>query len=85
MGKLFDSIVLEEQQDSLFAHLIQFGLKKKASTVVFTSLLKETIGYYNENNTDCYLLLLPWMLLKLFIVWSIGNHSILYAIEICVH
>ena len=28
MGKLFDSIVLEEQQDSLFTDLLQFGLKK---------------------------------------------------------
>ena len=26
--------------------------------IVWTSLLKETIEYYNENNTDCYLLLL---------------------------
>ena len=25
MGKLFDSIVLEEQQDSLFTDLLQFG------------------------------------------------------------
>ena len=58
MGKLFDSIVLEEQQDSLFTDLLQFGFKKKSSTVVCTSLLKETIEYYNENNTDCYLLLL---------------------------
>ena len=58
MGKLFDSIVLEEQQNSLFTDLLQFGFKKKASTVVCTSLLKETIEYYNENNTDCYLLLL---------------------------
>ena len=58
MGKLFDSIVLEEQQDSLFTDLLQFGFKKKASTVVCASLLKATIEYYNENNTDCYLLLL---------------------------
>ena len=57
MGKLFDSIVLEKQQDCLFTDLLQFGLNK-ASTVVCTSLLKETIEYYNENNTYCYLLLL---------------------------
>ena len=54
MGKLFDSIVLEEQQDSLFTDLLQFGFKKTTSTVVCTSLLKETIEYYNENNTVCY-------------------------------
>ena len=28
MGKLFDSIVLEEQQYSLFTDLLQFGFKK---------------------------------------------------------
>ena len=57
MGKLFDSIVLEEQQDSYL--LIYYNLVlKKTSTVVCTSLLKEIIEYYNENNTDCYLLLL---------------------------
>ena len=34
-----------------------FGFKKNLSTVIFTSMLKETIDYYNENTTDCYLLL----------------------------
>ena len=29
IGKLFNSIVLEEQQDSLFTDLIQFSFKKK--------------------------------------------------------
>ena len=53
MGKLFDSIILEEQQDSLFTDLLQFGSKKKASSVVCRSLLKEIIEYYNENNADC--------------------------------
>ena len=53
MGKLFDSIILEEQQDSLFTDLLQFGSKKKASSVVCSSLLKEIIEYYNENNADC--------------------------------
>ena len=38
MGKLFDSIVLEEHQDSLFTDLLQFGYKKKAFTVICTSL-----------------------------------------------
>ena len=44
MDKLFDStcIALEEQQDSLFTDLLQFGFKKNASTVVCTSLLKKT-------------------------------------------
>ena len=63
MGKLFVSIVLEEQQDSLFTDVFQFGFKKKLPRlyvlcVAPTSLLKETIEYHDENNTDCYLLLL---------------------------
>ena len=57
MGELFDSILLEEQQD------------------ICSSMLKETIDYYNDNNTDCYLSLLDdskafdcveYMYMKLF-------------------
>ena len=58
LGKLFDIIVLEEQEDSLCTDILQFGFKKQSSTVLCTSMLLETIDYYNENNTDCYLLLL---------------------------
>ena len=36
-------------------HLV---LRKNSYTVICTSMLKETIDYYNENETDCYLLLL---------------------------
>ena len=36
IGKLIDNIVLEEQQDSLFTDVFQFGFKKKTSTVVCT-------------------------------------------------
>ena len=37
---------------------LQFGFKKNASTVLCTSLLMETVEYYNDNDTDCNLLLL---------------------------
>ena len=43
---------------SLETDVLQFGFKKNSSTVICTSILKETIDYYNENQTDCYLLLL---------------------------
>ena len=43
---------------SLETDVLQFGFKKKSSTVICTSMLKETIDYYNENKTDCFLLLL---------------------------
>ena len=58
LGKLFDIIVLEEQEDSLCTDTLQFGFKKQSATVLCTSMLLETIDYYNENDTACYLLLL---------------------------
>ena len=56
LGKLFDIIVLEEEHHSLITDELQFGFKKNAFTVLCTSLLMETVEYYND--TDCYLLLL---------------------------
>ena len=43
---------------SLETDVLQFGFKKNSSTVICNSMLKETIDYYNENKTHCYLLLL---------------------------
>ena len=43
---------------SLETDVLQFGFKNNSSTVICTSMLKETIDYYNEYKTDCYLLLL---------------------------
>ena len=37
---------------------LQFGFKQHPSTVICTALLIETIEYYRENGSDCYLLLL---------------------------
>ena len=52
-------IVLEKQEDSLFTDLLQFGFKIIFSMVVIcTSMFLEPMGYYNENGTYCYLLLL---------------------------
>ena len=48
-------IVLYWKNNKIIYLLIYYNLVfKKAFTVVCTSLLKETIDYYNENNTDCY-------------------------------
>ena len=58
LGKIFDIIVLDAQYDSLSTDVLQFGFKKNSSTVICASILLDTIEYYNENNTDCYLLLL---------------------------
>ena len=58
LGKIFDTIILDKQKMSLETDVLQYGLKKTSSTVICNSMLKETIDYYNENQTDCYLLLL---------------------------
>ena len=50
--------MLKLQHASLFTDLLQFGFKPKSSTAICTSLLRDTIEYYNEKGNDCYLLLL---------------------------
>ena len=56
--KIFDIIVLTEQCKSLQTLKLQFGFKQHSSTVICKALLKDTIEYYTENGSDCYLLLL---------------------------
>ena len=51
-------LFLDTQYDSISTDVLQFGFKKNSSTVICTSILSDTVEYYNENNTDCYLLLL---------------------------
>lgn len=58
LGKLFDYIIIHDQCHSLLTDDLQFGFKECSSTITCTSLLLETIEYYNGNSTDCYLLLL---------------------------
>ena len=59
LGKIFDIIVLTEQYKSLETDNLQFEFKKKhSSTVICTALLLETIEYYIEYGSACYLLLL---------------------------
>ena len=57
MGKLFACIVLEEQQDSILTDLLQFGFYKNFHCWKYI-IVKRNNEYYNENNTDYYLLLL---------------------------
>ena len=58
LGKLFDTILLKLQHVSLFTDLLQFSFKPNSSTVICMSLLRDAIESYNENGSDCYLLLL---------------------------
>ena len=58
LGKLYDIIVLTEQCKCLQTDNLQFWFKQHSSTVICTALLIDTIEYYVENGSDCYLLLL---------------------------
>ena len=53
----FYIIVLTEQCKCLQTDNLQFGFKQHSSTVICTALLIETIEYYIEHGSDCYLLL----------------------------
>ena len=56
--KLFDTIIIETHEDNLITNDLQFGYKKQSSTIVCTSFLLNTVEYYRENDSDCYMLLL---------------------------
>ena len=58
LGKLFGSVIIQEQHSSLITDDLQVGFKENSSTIICTQLLIETIEYYNSNNTDCFMLLL---------------------------
>ena len=56
--KLFDTIIIETHEYNLITDDLQFGYKKQSSAIVCTSLLLNTVEYYRENDSDCYMLLL---------------------------
>lgn len=58
LGKILDIIIFEEQYKHLATDVLQFGYKRNSSTILCTTLMLDTIKYYRENNSDCYLLLL---------------------------
>ena len=58
LEKLFDIIILKEQCTSLSTDVLQFGFKPHSSTTICIFLLRDTIEYYNEHESDCYFLLL---------------------------
>ena len=80
-GKLFDFIILKEQYTSLSTDVIQFGFRSHSSTTIYTSLLRDTIEYYNEHGSECYLLLLDAS--KAFDRLEYVKLFRLYAIEKC--
>ena len=74
IGKLCDTVLVKPQHASLFTDSLQFGFKPNSSTVICTSLLRDTIKYHNEKDSDCYLLLLDA---------SKAFHRVEYVIKVC--
>jgi hypothetical protein len=52
--KIFDLIILSRFSDKLCVCDLQFGFQPKRSTDMCTMLLKETIAYYNSNESPVY-------------------------------
>ena len=57
-GNFLDNVIFEYQYTYLSTGVLQFGYKRCSSTTICTTLLLETITYYRENRSDCFLLLL---------------------------
>ena len=58
LGYFLDNVIFEDQYTYLSTDVLQFGYKRCSSTTICTTLLLETIAYYRENRSDCFLLLL---------------------------
>ena len=55
-GKVFDKIVIEKQFEQLSTSRLQFGYKRNSSTVMYTTMLVETIEYYVSNGSAAFVL-----------------------------
>ena len=59
IGKILDHVIIDRQSDCLKTCNYQFGFKPKASMVLCSTMVNETIQYYTENGGNpVYLLLL---------------------------
>ena len=59
MSKILDNVIIEQQQLALSTSVYQFGFKFKASTVLCSTMVVETVQYYLEkgDHSVCVLLL----------------------------
>ena len=46
---MLDNVIIEQQQFALSTSAYQFGFKSKASTVLYFTMVVETVQYYLEN------------------------------------
>ena len=58
LGKILDQIILKNEADKLATSDQQFSYKKKLSTTACTSVIRETISYFNHKGTSVYGLML---------------------------
>ncbi len=56
MSKIFDSIVVQSQVEYLHTSDLQFGYKRKSSTIMCTTLLLETLQYFKCQGGPVYVL-----------------------------
>ena len=54
LGKIFDIIVLNKENKTLFTNDLQFGFKAGASTTMCTSMIRETVSYFVNKDTKVY-------------------------------
>jgi hypothetical protein len=52
--RIFDLIIITRYHDKLQSNNLQFGFKPHRSTVLCTMIVKETIAYYTNNNSNVY-------------------------------
>ena len=52
--KLIDIVFIDKYSDALYTSQLQFGFKKNRSTVLYTSVLLETVSYFTQINSDVY-------------------------------
>ena len=49
LSKILDYVIIDQQSDSLCTSDYQFGFKSHSSTMLCSTMLIETIQYYDEN------------------------------------
>ena len=58
IGKVLELLILNSNRDILRSCVLQFGFKSKHSTTQCTFVLNEVIKYFNNKNTDVFVMML---------------------------
>ena len=57
-GKILDIIILRKEESNLLTSELQFSFKKNSSTSLCTAMVKETVSYFVNNDSNVYALML---------------------------